>query len=48
MDLRNLLWLDIQSGIIRALMWFIGFFAIFVISWLLYQLFEKPFMQYRP
>lgn len=47
-DLRNLLWLNIQSGIIRAVIWFIGFLAILVISWFLYELFEKPFMQYRP
>jgi peptidoglycan/LPS O-acetylase OafA/YrhL len=47
MYLRNLLWSDIHSGILRFAIWLGGFFAILGISWLSYQLFEKPFIQYR-
>ena len=47
MYFRNILWLGITSTMMRSAMWFISFLAILVISWISFQLFEKPFMQYR-
>jgi peptidoglycan/LPS O-acetylase OafA/YrhL len=47
MYLRNLLWLGVETTTTRAAIWFSGLFSILVISWFSYQLFEKPFMQYR-
>jgi peptidoglycan/LPS O-acetylase OafA/YrhL len=47
MYLRNLLWSGIENTTVRTAIWFLGFFVILAISLLSYQLFEKPFMQYR-
>jgi len=43
MYLRNHIWAEINVNLGHGLIWFIVFYD----SWLSYQVFEKPFMQYR-